>query len=175
MRVEAGEWVALTGPSGRGKSTLLKLVLGFMAPEAGRILLAGSPVLDSLDKIALVSQRTNLWHGSLADNLRIARPHATEQEVVAALQAAALNLPPTTMVGDLSHGLSGGQARRVALARAYLANRPLLLLDEPTAGLDSETAAQLLASLRQLASQRTVLMVSHDPQALAAADRVVNL
>lgn len=187
FKVGGGEFVALTGPSGAGKSTLVNLLLGFARPLSGEILVNSTDLerMDADSRAGLfgwVGQRSFIFHGTLADNIRLARPEASDDEVMAAVRAAQLEkliarLPEglDAPVGERGYGLSGGEAQRLALARAFLQQGKILLLDEPTAGLDSETAAQLLSVIRLLASERTVLMVSHDPVALAAAGRVLRL
>ncbi|WP_432038271.1 thiol reductant ABC exporter subunit CydD [Streptomyces cucumeris] len=182
-----GETVAVVGPSGAGKSTLLNAVLGFAEPSAGRILLGGLD-LTSLDpeswrrQIAWVPQRPYLFAGTIAENVRLARPDADDSAVRAALRDAgaldfvtALPEGTATRLGELGSGLSAGQRQRIALARAFLADRPVLLLDEPTANLDGETEAAVVAAVRRLAVGRTVLMVVHRPALLPLADRVLSL
>jgi ATP-binding cassette subfamily C protein CydCD len=177
-----GETLAVTGPSGIGKSTLLGALLGFAAPSAGRILVDGTDLAD-LDpvswhrQIAWVPQRPHLFAGTVADNVRLARPGATDAEVEAALAAvgAAAFAAPGDLIGEDGTGLSAGQRQRLALARAFLADRPLLLLDEPTANLDGETEAEVIAALRGLAATRTVVVTAHRPALLALADRVLPL
>ncbi|AXK36171.1 thiol reductant ABC exporter subunit CydD [Streptomyces armeniacus] len=181
LTVAPGETVALVGPSGAGKSTLLGAVLGFVRPAAGRVLvggtdLAGLPLGGWHAQIAWVPQHPHLFAGTVADNVRLARPDATDADVRDALRAAGADgLAPDTALGERGAGLSAGQGQRVALARAFLADRPLLLLDEPTAALDGETEAQVVAAIRRLAAGRTVLLVAHRPALLAVADRVVAL
>ncbi|RLL67887.1 thiol reductant ABC exporter subunit CydD [Streptomyces sp. Z26] len=181
LTVAPGETVALVGPSGAGKSTLLAAVLGFVRPAAGRVLVGGTelaalPPAGWHAQIAWVPQRPHLFAGTVADNVRLARPDATDAQVRAALRAAsAADLAPDTVLGERGAGLSAGQGQRVALARAFLADRPLLLLDEPTAAFDGATEADVVAAVRRLAAGRTVLLVAHRPALLAVADRVVTL
>ncbi|MEV4915367.1 thiol reductant ABC exporter subunit CydD [Streptomyces tirandamycinicus] len=192
LTVEHGETVALVGPSGAGKSTLLDVVLGFVAPDEGTVRVgapgAGLVDLDSVDRaawhrqIAWVPQRPYLFAGTIAENVRLARRDADDAEVLAALReagaedfTAALPQGVDTVLGEDGAGLSAGQRQRIALARAFLADRPLLLLDEPTAALDGETEAGIVDAVRRLARGRTVLLVVHRPALLSVADRVVEL
>ncbi|WP_435189501.1 thiol reductant ABC exporter subunit CydD [Streptomyces sp. bgisy126] len=188
LTVEPGETVALVGPSGSGKSTLLDVVLGFTAPEPGGTVRVGGEDLAGLDpeawrsRIAWVPQRPYLFAGTIAENVRLARPDASDEAVREALRDAGADgfvaeLPDGigTPLGEDGAGLSAGQRQRLALARAFLADRPLLLLDEPTAALDGETEAGVVDAVRRLAAGRTVLLVVHRPALLAVADRVVRL
>ncbi|MEU9196656.1 thiol reductant ABC exporter subunit CydD [Streptomyces hundungensis] len=186
--VEPGETVALTGPSGVGKSTLLHALLGFVTPQdGGRVLVSGADLATlSLtqwrEQIAWVPQRPHLFAGTIAQNVRLARPDADDAAVLDALRdagahdfVAALPNGMDTALGEDGAGLSAGQRQRLALARAFLADRPVLLLDEPTAALDGETEAGIVDAVRRLAVGRTVLLVVHRPALLAVADRVVEL
>ncbi|PWI42608.1 thiol reductant ABC exporter subunit CydD [Streptomyces sp. ICBB 8177] len=187
LQVRPGETVALVGPSGAGKTTLLAALLGFARPASGRIRI-GSTDLTSLDpdswraRIAWVPQHPYLFAGSVAENVRLARPDASDDEVRQALRDAdalafvnSLPRGTDTRLGEGGAGLSAGQRQRLALARAFLADRPLLLLDEPTAGLDGETEASVVEAVRRLARGRTVILVVHRPALLAVADRVVRI
>ncbi|MCQ6246654.1 thiol reductant ABC exporter subunit CydD [Streptomyces malaysiensis] len=187
FEIRAGETVAVVGPSGAGKTTLLNAVLGFAAPYEGRVLIGGRD-LASLDpeswrrQIAWVPQRPYLFAGTIAENVRLARPDADDEAVRTALRDAdALGfvsvLPDgiETRLGEMGAGLSAGQRQRIALARAFLADRPVLLLDEPTANLDGETEASVVEAVRRLAEGRTVLLVVHRPALLPLADRVLRL
>ncbi|MFD5748373.1 thiol reductant ABC exporter subunit CydD [Streptomyces sp. NPDC127033] len=187
LAVEPGETVALVGPSGVGKTTLLHTVLGFAVPDEGRVRVNGRD-LASLDPerwhetIAWVPQQPYLFAGTIAENVRLARPDADDTALVTALRDAgaydfvsALPHGAETVLGEDGAGLSAGQRQRLALARAFLADRPLLLLDEPTAALDGETEAGIVEAVRRLAAGRTVLLVVHRPALLAVADRVVAL
>jgi ATP-binding cassette, subfamily C, bacterial CydCD len=185
--IEPGETVALVGPSGAGKSTLLNVLLGFVAPTSGRVLVGGADLADVdpeqwRSRIAWVPQRPHLFAGTIAENVRLARPGADDDAVRRALgDAGALEfvdaLPDgaDTVLGEDGAGLSAGQRQRLALARAFLADRPVLLLDEPTAALDGATEAEVVEAVRRLAVGRTVLLVVHRPALLGVADRVVRL
>ncbi|MGW4437917.1 thiol reductant ABC exporter subunit CydD [Streptomyces sp. NPDC004596] len=185
--VGPGETVALVGPSGAGKSTLLNVLLGFVRPTEGRVRVGGTDLADiDLEqwraRIAWVPQRPHLYAGTIAENVRLARPDADDAAVRRALRDAgalefveALPEGAGTVLGEDGAGLSAGQRQRLALARAFLADRPVLLLDEPTAALDGATEADVVAAVRRLAVGRTVLLVVHRPALLEVADRVVRL
>ncbi|UUY48698.1 thiol reductant ABC exporter subunit CydD [Streptomyces yangpuensis] len=187
LTVAPGECVALTGPSGAGKSTLLQVLLGFVRPTAGRVRIAGVDLAELSpehwrERIAWVPQRPHLFAGTVAENVRLARPGAGEGAVTAALKDAgawefvsALPRGAETLLGEGGVGLSAGQRQRLALARAFLADRPVLLLDEPTAALDGETEAGIVDAVRRLSAGRTVLLVVHRPALLAVADRVIRM
>ncbi|WP_329553999.1 thiol reductant ABC exporter subunit CydD [Streptomyces sp. NBC_00696] len=185
--VDPGETVALVGPSGSGKSTLLNALLGFVRPAEGRVSVGGVDLADVdlerwRSRIAWVPQRPQLYAGTIAENVRLARPAADDTAVRRALaDAGALDfvdaLPEGigSVLGEDGAGLSAGQRQRLALARAFLADRPVLLLDEPTAALDGATEAEVVEAVRRLAVGRTVLLVVHRPALLAVADRVVRV
>ncbi|MGD3105249.1 thiol reductant ABC exporter subunit CydD [Streptomyces sp. YGL11-2] len=187
FEVRPGETVALVGPSGAGKSTLLSVLLGFTAPSEGRVLADGQDIAalspeSWRGRIAWVPQHPHLFAGTIAENVRLARPDAEDAAVRTALEdAGALEfvdaLPEglATRLGESGAGLSAGQRQRLALARAFLVDRPILLLDEPTANLDGGTEEAVVAAVRRLAAGRTVLMVVHRPALLAVADRTVRL
>ena len=187
MTVHPGETVALTGPSGAGKSTVLAVLLGFVRPDSGRVLadwtdIAGLDPDAWRSQIAWVPQRPHLFAGTVAANIRLGRPDASDAEVRAAADAAnalefieALPLGFDTPLGERGVGLSAGQRQRIALARAFLRDAPLLLLDEPTSNLDLESEAAVVDAVRRLAASRTVVLVAHRPALTAVADRVITL
>lgn len=187
LHVEPGELVAVTGSSGCGKSTLLRILAGLTAPPPGTVHVGAGDLADvDADawraQVAWAGQHPFLFAGSIADNIRLGRPGATDTEVADAARLAALRdvldrLPAglATVVGEGGAGLSAGERRRVTLARAFLREAPLLLLDEPTADLDTETELRVAAAIRAQAAQRTVVVVTHRPALRDLADRVVDL
>jgi thiol reductant ABC exporter CydD subunit len=187
LELAPGETVALVGPSGGGKSTLLSLLLRFSEPSAGRILV-GDDDLAHLDSagwrtgIALVPQHPTVFRGAVADNIRLGDPSAPDERVrEAAVLAGAhdfiARLPQAydTVVGEGGRRLSAGQGRRIALARAFLRDAQLVLLDEPTADLDPASAAVVLDAIDRLRAGRTVVLVSHNLELARSADRLVRL
>lgn len=180
LRVPPGEIVGVTGPSGAGKSTLLDLLLGWRRPDGGRILVGDVDLADVgratwHRHLAWVPQQPHLIAGTVTENIRLGSPDATRDAVLAAADTAALDVPLSTVVGELGAGLSTGQRRRVALARAVLLDRPLILLDEPTEGVDAEPEAAILERLPKVLAGRTAVIVSHHPAVLAQCDRVVSV
>ncbi|MFF2660967.1 thiol reductant ABC exporter subunit CydD [Kitasatospora sp. NPDC058032] len=187
LTVHPGEHLALVGPSGAGKSTLLALFLGFTAPGAGRVLVDGTDLAaldpdDWLAQVAWVPQRPHLFAATVADNIRLGRPDATDAEVRAAARAACADgfaeaLPQGyhTLLGEHGAGLSAGQRQRVALARAFLKDAPILLLDEPTAHLDPESEAAVTRATAELMRGRTAIVVAHRRSLLPHADRIVTV
>ena len=187
FRVAAGETLMLIGPSGAGKSTVIEMLLGFVKPDSdrSRSMAPISPTScpQALSRMtAWIGQRPVLFAGTIRDNIRFARPEATDAEIEQAARAARVSdfaaaLPQglDTLVGEGGYGLSGGQAQRVAIARAFLKNAPLLLLDEPTAHLDPATEAEVLDSLRRLALGRTVILASHSAAAHAFGGRRLDI
>jgi ABC-type transport system involved in cytochrome bd biosynthesis fused ATPase/permease subunit len=174
----------ITGPSGVGKSTLLALLLGFAAPGGGRIEIDGAS-LDGVDirawreRVAWLPQRPTMFHGTLRMNLTLGREGATEAEIERAIRLARVaeflpGLPQglDTRIGDSGQGLSAGQAHRVALARLFLRDPGLVLLDEPTAHLDAESASLVSEGIRDLCTGRTTILVTHAP---AGGGRVLSL
>jgi ATP-binding cassette subfamily C protein CydD len=177
LRLSLGERVALVGPSGGGKSTLLALALGFVVPTSGRVLVNGVD-LSTVDlgawraQVAWVPQRPHLFAGSVADNIRLGAPAAALDDVMAAARAAGAG----SFITAVPDELSSGQRQRVALARAWLrAGAPLLLLDEPTARLDPASEALVVSASARLIEGRSALVVAHRPALLDAVDRVVEV
>ncbi|MDQ3466785.1 MAG: ABC transporter ATP-binding protein/permease, partial [Chloroflexota bacterium] len=182
-----GETLAIVGASGAGKSTLIKLLLRFEDPRGGRILLDGHDLRDlslrSLrDNTAVVLQEVLLFDGSIRENIAYGRPGATEQEIVDAAKAADADTfiracPDgyATRVGQRGRSLSGGQRQRVAIARAMIRDAPLLILDEPTTGLDAATGERILEPLRRLIAGRTTIIVSHNLLTVRDADQIIVL
>jgi ATP-binding cassette subfamily C protein CydD len=173
FRVLAGEMLLLTGASGAGKSTIIDLVLGFIAADRGKVTINGAALARLVPAarsrlIGWMGQKPMIFAGTIGENIRFARPEASEEDVADAVRlarldeiVAALPLGLETPVGDGGFGLSGGQAQRMAIARAFLKDAPLLLLDEPTAHLDPAVERDVLASIRRLAMGRTVILASH--------------
>ncbi|MGZ4969299.1 MAG: ABC transporter ATP-binding protein/permease, partial [Methylobacter sp.] len=184
LHIAAGEKIALIGESGAGKTTLLNLLLGFEAATEGQVLLNGQTVnRDSAAKaIAWVGQNAYIFHGSIKDNIALSDPGASEQRIADAAQAAGVTefseqLPEglLTQVGERGYGLSGGQVQRIALARAFLKNADIVLLDEPTANLDAANKALLLDVIDRLFAKKTLIIASHDREVVQRMDRRIEL
>ncbi|WP_030443312.1 thiol reductant ABC exporter subunit CydD [Actinoplanes subtropicus] len=185
--IEPGSVVALTGPSGSGKSTALNVLLGFASGDSGRVTVGGVD-LATVDaaawrsSIAWVPQRPYLVAGTIRANIALGAGSPDMSDIVQAARDAGahhfvVDLPDgyDTVLGDDGAGLSAGQRQRIALARAFLRDAPIVLLDEPTANLDAVTAGSVMGAIRRLAAGRTVLMAAHRPELIALADRVVDL
>lgn len=185
LALAPGSCIALVGGSGAGKSTLISLLLGFSTPDQGEILVNGAP-LNDIDpgswrrQVGWVGQNPVLFHGSLRENLRLGRPDADEDRLTEAARAAGVldfaRLLPQgldTPVGEQGVGLSRGEAQRVALARVFLKGAPVLLLDEPTAGLDADTERRLLDAIETFSVGRTVLTATHRLADIHRADRIL--
>lgn len=182
LQAHAGELLLLWGPSGCGKSSVLHLLAGHLPPDAGYVTVAGG-VPGRPGAVAWLGQRPFVARGSLRRNIALGRPDSPDAEIEQAARlcgviafAAALPEGLDTRIGERGLGLSGGQALRLALARAWLSRAPLLLLDEPTAGLDTDAAAPVLAAVQALRAEgRALVVASHDPQLRELADRVVDM
>lgn len=187
LSVNPGETVAVVGPSGAGKSTIVALLMRFFDPQTGMVRLGGIDVRDlPLTTVraatAVVSQDTYLFHGTIADNIRLGRPTATDAEVAAAAREANIHefvagLPEgySTQVGERGMSLSGGQRQRVAIARALLKNAPILVLDEATSNVDAASEAAIQQALGRLTAGRTTLLIAHRLSTVRAADQIVVL
>ena len=184
LSIEPGETVALCGPSGSGKSTILNLLLRFYDPMEGRVTLDGRDLRniqrDSFRRhFALVQQETFLFNDSIFDNIRYGHTEATMEQVIAAAKAANAHAFITklpngydTKVGERGVRLSGGQKQRISIARAFLANPNILLLDEPTSSVEPDSEAAIIAALDRLMAGRTTVLTSHRPSLINQSDRV---
>ena len=187
LRLEPGARVALVGPSGAGKTTVTNLLLRFLDPEEGRVTIGGRDLRELRQEdvrrtFALAGQEAHVFDSTIRENLRLARPQATDEELVDALRRARLDewvasLPDglDTLVGEEGTQLSGGQRQRLVVARALLSDAPVLLLDEPTAHLDPETAEALVTDVLDAADGRSVLLITHRREGLDLCDAVVEL
>ena len=179
--------MAVVGRSGAGKSTLSSLLLRYFDPTEGAISIGGRdlrtvPLARLRAAIAVVAQDTYLFHGTLADNIRLGRPDATDAEVETAARAARIHdfvatLPDgyATQISERGLSLSGGQRQRIAIARAFLKDAPILVLDEATSNVDAESEAAIHAALDQLTADRTVLVIAHRLTTVRNASRIVVL
>jgi len=182
LRIEAGETVALLGPSGSGKTSVLHLLLGLAPRSAGTVEAGGVPLVSLAGQASWAGQHPLLIAGTIRDNLTLAHPEADELAIQRAVAAAGLGPMLAARPGGLDapldargSGLSGGERRRIALARALLNPAPFLLLDEPTAHLDAAAEAALIATIARAAKGRTTLIATHSPALAAIATRVVHL
>ena len=185
--IEPGQIVGIQGRSGSGKSTLCRLFMRFWDADKGCVHLSGHDVREVAtsalrDAEAFVEQDTYLFHDSIRDNLLIAKPDASDKELEAACRAASIHdfitsLPAgyDTMIGELGDTLSGGERQRLGLARAFLHDAPLLLLDEPTSNLDSLNEGQILRTLTEQRGKRAVVLISHRPSTMSIADKTYSM
>jgi ABC-type multidrug transport system fused ATPase/permease subunit len=184
LPIDPGQTVALCGPSGSGKSTVLNLLLRFYDPQQGAVTVDGQD-LRTLSKesfrrhFSLVQQETFLFNDSILDNIRYGHAEATMEQVIAAAKAANAHgfisgLPDGyhTKVGERGVRLSGGQKQRLSIARAFLANPTVLLLDEPTSSVEPDSEAAIIAALDRLMAGRTTILTSHRPSLINQADLV---
>jgi ATP-binding cassette, subfamily C, bacterial CydC len=187
LHLEPGSKVALVGPSGAGKTTVTNLLFRFLDPVEGRVAIDGRDLRDLRQEdvrrtFALAGQSAHLFDSTVRENLRLARPDATDGELLGALRQARLeewaeSLPDglDTLVGEEGMNLSGGQRQRLVVARALLADAPVLILDEPTAHLDTRTAEELVRDVLDAAVGRSVILITHRPEGLDLVDEVVSL
>jgi ABC-type multidrug transport system fused ATPase/permease subunit len=187
LRLEPGRRIALVGESGAGKTTVANLLLRFLDPAGGRVTLAGRDLRDYRQEdvrrlISVAGQGSHLFSTSIRENVRLARPEADDGDLERALRRAriwdwATSLPEgiDTLVGEEGRELSGGQQQRIVLARAFLADAPVLVLDEPTAHLDVPTAEELMRDALEEAGDRSVLVISHRPEGLDLVDEILVL
>ena len=187
LDVPAGQKIGLVGRSGAGKSTIIALLQRLYDPLAGHVLIDGQNIAEVTQEslrssIAVVQQDISLFHRSLLENLRYGRPEATDEEVYRAVEAAKctefINRLPEgfdTLVGERGMKLSGGQRQRLAIARAFLMNAPIVLLDEATSSLDTESEQSIQEALSRLFKGRTVIAIAHRLSTLDAFDRIVVL
>lgn len=187
VKIPKGEIVGITGRSGSGKSTLLRLMMRFWRTEQGRICISGKNIneintTDLRRMQSFVTQDTHLFHDSIAENLRIAKPDATQEQMEAACRKASvhefiLRLPKgyDTPVAELGDSLSGGEKQRIGLARAFLHDADMLLLDEPTSNLDSLNEAVILKAIKEEGAEKTIVLVSHRKSTMGVCDRTYSV
>jgi ATP-binding cassette, subfamily C, bacterial CydC len=187
LRLEPGDRVALLGPSGAGKTTVVNLILRFLDAERGRVTIAGRDVREFRQQdvrraIGVAGQESHLFSASIRDNVRLARPDASDDEVAGVLRRVRIwdwvrRLPDglDTFVGEEGRELSGGQRQRIVIARALLADTPVLILDEPTAHLDRRTAHELIRDVLAAVRGQTVILITHRDEGLELVDRVITL
>ena len=183
MQIKAGEKVALIGESGAGKTTVFNLLLGFEQASSGQVLINGENAgPETAKQIAWAGQQSSIFYASIKDNISLLNSDLSVQQIERAAEAAGvteysqyLEQGLLTGVGEKGYGLSGGQVQRIALARAFVKDSEIVLLDEPTANLDRQTKMKLLEVIDRLFKDKTVIIASHDPEVMARMDRVVNL
>jgi ATP-binding cassette, subfamily C, bacterial CydD len=187
LELHPGETVALVGPSGSGKSTVASILLGLAEPTAGRVTVDGADLARSdpaawRRSLAWIPQHPTLFRGTVADNIRLGDPSADDARVFAAARLAGADdfvtaLPDAydTVIGDGGRPVSAGERQRIALARAFLRDAALVVLDEPTANLDPESAAIVGEAVERLGESRTMLVIAHRPELAARADRTIRL
>ena len=187
LHLPAGTMLGIQGKSGSGKSTILKLLMRFWDPQRGAVFLSGHNIKDiataSLrQNQSYCTQETYLFHGSIAENISLGNPEATQEQIEAAAKKAALHdfimsLPNgyDTPIGEKDNGLSGGQQQRMGLARIFLHDAPLLLLDEPTSNLDSLNESIILKSLKENREGKTIVLVSHRQSTLRVVDEILHM
>lgn len=187
LTIEAGETLAFVGPSGEGKTTMIRLILSLINPTEGNVLLSEGDFVKDINRnyrelISYVPQGNTLFSGSIRDNLKYGNPNASDDEIKAALSnACALDFVNElengldTMIGEKGVGISEGQAQRIAIARSFLRERPILILDEATSALDPETEVNVLKAVRELPTKPTCIIITHRPSALNICNRIMKL
>jgi ATP-binding cassette subfamily B protein len=187
LQIPAGSRVGIAGPTGAGKSTLMNLLMRFYDPSAGRILLDGVDlrdykVVDLRNQYSIVLQDTVLFSTSIAENIAYALPEATRDQIAVAARAAnahefIMAMPDgyDTLVGERGMRLSGGERQRISLARAFLKNAPILILDEPTSSVDVATESAIMTAIHRLMHGRTTFMITHRPGTLEGCDIIVRM
>ena len=187
LTIESGETIAFVGPSGEGKTTIIRLILSLINPTEGNVLLSEGDLVKEINRnyrelISYVPQGNTLFSGSIRDNLKYGNPNASDDEIKAALSnACALDFVNEleddldTMIGEKGVGISEGQAQRIAIARSFLRERPILILDEATSALDPETEVNVLKAVRALPTKPTCIIITHRPSALNICNRIIKL
>ena len=187
LTIESGETLAFVGPSGEGKTTMIRLILSLINPTLGNVFLKEDEIIKDMnrnyrDLISYVPQGNTLFSGSIRDNLKYGNPNASDDEIKAALTSACaidfvndLEDGLDTMIGEKGVGISEGQAQRIAIARSFLRERPILILDEATSALDPETEVSVLKAVRSLPSKPTCIIITHRPSALNICNRIMKL
>ena len=187
LTIDAGETIAFVGPSGEGKTTMIRLILSLINPTEGNILLSEGNLVKEINRnyrelISYVPQGNTLFSGSIRDNLKYGNPYASDDEIKVALKnACALDFVNEledgldTMIGEKGVGISEGQAQRIAIARSFLRERPILILDEATSALDPETEVNVLKAVRALPTKPTCIIITHRPSALNICNRIMKL
>lgn len=187
LTIKSGETLAFVGPSGEGKTTIIRLILALINPSKGQVILTENELTKELNRhhrslISYVPQGNTLFSGTIEDNLRYGNPDATEEEIKVALKnACALDFVEQlengikTLIGERGVGISEGQAQRIAIARSFLREKPILILDEATSSLDPETEVKVLESIRELPHKPTCIIITHRPSALNICNRIIRL
>ena len=187
MKLEPGKITGIHGASGSGKSTLLKLLMRFWDVNEGSVSVDGEdvrkiPTRHLRDMESYVTQETHLFHDSIANNIAVGSPGASREAIIEAAKKASIhdfimNLPKSydTEVGELGDTLSGGEKQRIGIARAFLHDSPLILMDEPTSNLDSLNEGIILKSLREASEKKTVVLVSHRKSTMNIVDTVFEM
>ena len=187
LTIASGETLAFVGPSGEGKTTMIRLILSLINPTEGNVLLSEGELVKDINRnyrelISYVPQGNTLFSGSIRDNLKYGNPNASDDEIKAALShACALDFINEledgldTMIGEKGVGISEGQAQRIAIARSFLRERPILILDEATSALDPETEVNVLKAVRDLPTKPTCIIITHRPSALNICNRIMKL